>query len=219
MGVVSEYGKGCVFFIELDVLDGSVTPATSSDGMCSERYMELSSREDVREGQLWEPPGKSISIKDVELSRVVIASACRESTDLVNDVLRQCASVQRVDVTYNEKKTIDEVDESINLAEHIGVIFIHCELPGRKPHMIISRLRRLGFKGTSVLLSHENFPDTNERFTSCGGNVVLKKPYDVRDIEKVLIDLHIENIKLKPANCTGNDWKLNSPVVFSELSP
>eukprot|EP00602_Paraphysomonas_sp_CaronLab_P001540 CAMPEP_0185030954 /NCGR_PEP_ID=MMETSP1103-20130426/18119_1 /TAXON_ID=36769 /ORGANISM="Paraphysomonas bandaiensis, Strain Caron Lab Isolate" /LENGTH=473 /DNA_ID=CAMNT_0027566271 /DNA_START=719 /DNA_END=2140 /DNA_ORIENTATION=+ len=204
LGVVSECGKGCMFFIELQTVDPTISLINTVDDLTtgSERKHPtlMTSDDDAGDVEMgYNVEEKVITIVDVELKRVLIASTCRETRELVRAALGNCGHIEETVETCNGNETISAADMSVSLADPIDVIFIHCDLPGRNPLAVISNIRKVGFTGKTVLLSNENMPDTNERFVRCGGDVVLKRPFVVSEIEHVLLDVYTSIHKMKPS--------------------
>jgi len=144
---------------------------------------------------------------------VIVSPVNSPDASVIREAL--CDHVQVVKEVHSESQIVEYISNHCTWSKPISIIFLHRGATNKKPHVLTSKWRKMGYDGVIVLISDMNYPDSNERFLACGGNAVLLCALSgdrlVRrvDVEEVLVD----------AFCLNNQPSRPLSIKCKKISP
>jgi CheY-like chemotaxis protein len=189
IGMVAVEGKGTIVYIEIPVEAYTDSNATSFD---TDEPVEASSIQPsrVQTTSVFRETTAvqyEFELSDVKLNRAMIATHHPALASMIAQTLG--AYVADVVTVTTDAQAVATMREGVDNFERFNIVYIDRDLPGRHSYVILSRLRKFGYTGVAVLLSGQDFMDTNSRFLSCGGDAVLFQPVTEQDIEMTLMGM------------------------------
>ena len=126
-------------------------------------------------------------IEDVMLKSCLYAGSPSQSTEnMLNEINLRC---KQIHYPKSDGEIITMMTNALISLKTINLLVLDTDRNASlTSSVLMAKLRKLGYCGFAVLLSSENFPDTNERFLNCGGDGILWKPIkNIKAIQRVLI--------------------------------
>lgn len=96
--------------------------------------------------------------------------------------------------TIISESEVSTLSQLIDRTSSVDLIVLNYSSDSYDPIKILIRFRRLGYVGFAVLISHQLYPSTNDKFLSCGGDAILLSPITSPCLERVLIGKCVQNL-------------------------
>eukprot|EP00602_Paraphysomonas_sp_CaronLab_P008615 CAMPEP_0185034368 /NCGR_PEP_ID=MMETSP1103-20130426/24194_1 /TAXON_ID=36769 /ORGANISM="Paraphysomonas bandaiensis, Strain Caron Lab Isolate" /LENGTH=549 /DNA_ID=CAMNT_0027570999 /DNA_START=752 /DNA_END=2401 /DNA_ORIENTATION=+ len=197
IGVFSEEDRGCIFSVEIPVSSVSNRPLTTyptgpDDAHTHAKIEEepmLESGSSLSTTFLEYSHGEhGICIKDVILKRALVISGSSNTVNQICNILE--AHTTEVVTMDNYPSAMHEMNISIRDMRPFNIVFFDSAMAGVNVLDMVSRFRKNGYVGIAVLVTDENFPDTNEKFKFRGGQHVFMRPLNANDVERALVEAY-----------------------------
>ena len=189
-GLESTSNSGTVFFLELDLCEGSSDIESNlitsfSSKTCERTIRDSSCTTSSHASVKYNSPGSPRNATIPPFLKVLIVDDSPVNRKMTHRLIK--STVPCIKHAENGIEAVAKVQESMESLAPFDLIFMDATMPEMGGAEATRRIRSMGFKGKIVFLTGNATPEEREDFIRSGANDVLLKPCSLEKIERVLV--------------------------------